>query len=29
MDSIVGQSTTLRTSMTATYAGMMATYTNK
>ncbi len=29
MDSIVGQSTTLRNSMTATYAGMMATYTNK
>jgi len=29
MDSIVGQSTALRNSMTATYAGMMATYTNK
>lgn len=29
MDSIVGQSTALRTGMTATYAGMMATYTNK
>ena len=29
MDSIVGQSTALRTSMTATYAGMMSTYTNK
>jgi flagellar hook-associated protein 2 len=29
MDSIVGQSTTMRTSMQATYDGMMATYTNK
>ena len=29
MDTIVGQATTLRNSMTATYAGMMATYTNK
>ena len=29
MDSIVGQSTALRTSMTNTYAGLMSTYTNK